>query len=270
MSFSIGRTVQINRNGFITLGLLFCITVFIFYAFNYSDNINIIWNSKKSNVKLNEFINLKDLLSASIDAAQRGGVKVVEVRENASLLKEKSKGKTLEGVNDPVTDGDMKSHIEMYYSLKNLFPRITVNGSNVAAANINRIELESLANIDDEYVKAADIQIWIDPLDATQEYTENLKQYVTTMVCVAVKGIPTIGVIHKPFEGLTSWAWVDRAHNPLLKVSEDETTDPTGSVKVIVSRSHKGEVVSKAQKAFGDVSVTSAGGAGEMFIFLVS
>lgn len=79
MSFSIGRTVQINRNGFITLGLLFCITVFIFYAFNYSDNINIIWNSKKSNVKLNEFINLKDLLSASIDAAQRGGVKVCKI-----------------------------------------------------------------------------------------------------------------------------------------------------------------------------------------------
>lgn len=35
------------------------------------------------------------------------------------------------------------------------------------------------------------------------------------MICVAVKGEPIIGIIHKPFNKITSWAWVDK------EVSED-------------------------------------------------
>lgn len=41
--------------------------------------------------------------------------------------------------------------------------------------------------------------MWIDPLDATKEYTENLLEFVTTMVCVAHKGIKAALQFAQPF-----------------------------------------------------------------------
>lgn len=50
---------------------------------------------------------------------------VYQIREEATLH-EQSKGKTKEGANDPVTDGDIKSHMAMFNSIKNAFPGVEV------------------------------------------------------------------------------------------------------------------------------------------------
>ena len=68
---------------------------------------------------------MKELLSVSIDLAQKGGVKVKQVREQHDMH-EVQKGKTLEGVNELKTDGDMQSHIEIMYGFTKAFPGLEV------------------------------------------------------------------------------------------------------------------------------------------------
>lgn len=128
-----------------------------------------------------DLINLKSLLKASIQAAERGGKKVMVGKSQE--LNIKSKGKTQEGVNDPVTDADYASHCAMYYGLKNTFSKLNViseehSKSDPSCANQPVIDLEKVLpgnNIvdymNDELVYVKDVTVWIDPLDATKEYT---------------------------------------------------------------------------------------------------
>ncbi|XP_009638526.1 Golgi-resident adenosine 3',5'-bisphosphate 3'-phosphatase [Egretta garzetta] len=114
-------------------------------------------------------------------------------------------------------------------------------------------------------VPAESVTVWIDPLDATQEYTEDLRQYVTTMVCVAVNGKPVIGVIHKPFSKYTAWAMVDGGSNVKARSSYNEKTP-----RIIVSRSHAGKVEQVARQTFGNKTVIiPAGGAGYKVLALL-
>ena len=43
-------------------------------------------------------------------------------------------------------------------------------------------------------------QVWIDPLDGTNEFTRGNVSAVTILVGLAIDGIPKLGVVHYPFE----------------------------------------------------------------------
>lgn len=110
---------------------------------------------------------------------------------------------------------------------------------------------------DDIDLNIDDLTIWIDPLDATKEYSENLTKFVTTMVCVARHDEPIIGVIHFPFENdydqSTYWATKFGIDKRLLsekfsRFSDDSNhsnsnrSNSNDNIRIIISRSHKGDV----------------------------
>ncbi|NP_001016215.2 inositol monophosphatase 3 [Xenopus tropicalis] len=216
-------------------------------------------------------VDLRELLAVSVRAAELGGLEVKKVRESNSL-NEKAKGKTMEGADDKMTSGDVLSNKKMYHLIKNAFPALKVNTEEKVEADDEdavswdrNIPDDIKEQIKTKHVASESITMWIDPLDATQEYTENLVNYVTTMVCVAVNGKPVIGVIHKPFTGFTAWAMLDGGSSIKKRNSYNEKT-PT----FIVSRSHSGEVKEVTRQTFGNkTEIISAGGAGYKVLSLL-
>ncbi|KAJ8279777.1 hypothetical protein COCON_G00068430 [Conger conger] len=223
--------------------------------------------------KQGDIVDLRDLLAISVEAAVLGGKEVKRIRDD-NELEERSKGKTKEGANEKLTLGDLNSHRKMFNLIKNTFPYLQVNSEEhddegVQETSVwNRVipnDIRAVVTSSKE-VPAGSVTVWIDPLDATQEYTENLRQYVTTMVCVAVNGDPVIGVIHKPFTGYTAWAMVGSGSNVAARDSYNEK-----ALQVIVSRSHAGKVKEFVAAALGnDTVVIPAGGAGYKVLSLLN
>ena len=84
---------------------------------------------------------------------------------------EKSKGKTREGANDPVTEGDMASHRVMYFGLKEAFPSLNIiseerehKDEKMFIPIINKDKIREEVNIVGGEIHADRLTIWIDPL----------------------------------------------------------------------------------------------------------
>lgn len=161
-----GASVRINKCGVLIASIAICL---LFYYMLYNNG------SSSPYRRLDDQVNLRKLLIAGIQAAQLGGLEVLYASND---IQAKSKGRTKEGANDPVTNADLRSHCAMERGLQRLFPKVTVISEELAdCKESNHIELdptvieEDIYLPDDHLVNAADVTVWIDPLDATQEYT---------------------------------------------------------------------------------------------------
>ncbi|XP_065569703.1 inositol monophosphatase 3-like [Artemia franciscana] len=281
---NLGGVVAINKRAFALL-LCGCFSVVIVYnLLKYEDakireelveeaeeKFHIGIHKPLTSSDLSTVVSLKDLLKLAVEAVIKGGEQVKNVKEKSDL-EVIVKGKTKEGVIDPKTQADMLSHQVMTSVFQEKAPGVKVvseeHADEILEVKAKEVNLDSLFendsqpgglnNIINELVSAKDVSVWIDPLDATKEYTENLTSYVTTMACIAVKGKPVIGAIHYPFEGITYWGWNGKGVSSKLKVAQEVPSKTT----IIVSISHAGNVSKIIQKAFRDSEIVKAAGAG--------
>lgn len=260
-----GGTIKLTPAGVLVLAATLLL-VLVYYARSGGSNDN-----KNKNVAAGESyeVSLRKLLALSLELAEKGGLAVKDVRES-DKLGEKSKGKTKEGADELRTEADVRSHQIIVSGLLHLHPNLKIISEehDVPPANLPEVPInygadhDEMDHVPDQRVPLSDITVWVDPLDATQEFTENLLQYVTTMICIAVKGEPLIGIIHEPFKKNTVWGWVKRGSSKNLKAAAiDDHADKVR--RIIVSRSHSGKVAKVAKQAFGNnTQIISAGGAG--------
>lgn len=206
---NLGVAVRINK---IAVFILILLVVLIIYLIAPSFN-----KSAENLPKTQQKVNLRKLVIGLILAANAGGQEVLKISKEADF-DTKTKGLTKEGVEDPVTAADLNSHCTIANSLWRIFPNLDlISEEDVqkksCPQNEDFFDLDpsvlSTTTLRDVNVDADDLTVWIDPLDATKEFTEKLFHYVSVMICVAVKGEPIIGVVHFPFNQKTYWAWKD-------------------------------------------------------------
>ena len=84
---------------------------------------------------------------------------------------ERSKGKTREGANDPVTEGDMAAHRIMYFGLREAFPSLNIISEEreildekIYVPKLERDNIREEVNVIGGEVHADRITVWIDPL----------------------------------------------------------------------------------------------------------
>uniref|UniRef100_A0AC35TRK4 Inositol monophosphatase 3 n=1 Tax=Rhabditophanes sp. KR3021 TaxID=114890 RepID=A0AC35TRK4_9BILA len=261
-------------------------TAFILVSFTYLGYV-VFWSEQNDFVDYK--VKIKDIASYVILASQLGGKVVLDIyNERTANLNIKSKGTLDVGIAELFTDADVNSNAIMVKILTRL-PNIKIISEekepSATGFNPDKYEnlrkplwesmKEALNQMPEDQFDVSKLNVWIDPLDATQEYTEGLNEYVTTMGCVTYNGEPIFGVIYRPFfnETIIGYSFGDTKFGA-RKVYNGKITVETWSdapKRVVVSRSHAGDVKKLVENALGsDYTVEPAGGAGYKVLRLLN
>jgi 3'(2'), 5'-bisphosphate nucleotidase len=168
-------------------------------------------------------INIRELLSHCIGLAEKAGDIVREVAKSGDLqVKEK-------GADDAVTQADVRAQELIEGDLRARYEGLRIIGeedltvppllqSNLNLSHLTEVTVPSTTPVNYPLEK---VTVFIDPLDATKEFTLGNHFCVVTLVGIAVDGETVAGVMHQPFEGPTGrtmWGWIGvGAHVPSLK-----------------------------------------------------
>ncbi|CAF4253750.1 unnamed protein product [Rotaria socialis] len=202
-------------------------------------------------------INLVDLFNHAFKLTYQSGqaIKIIKnTKNNFKKILKKQPFKNLQS--EPVTMADFISHSIITNGLKNKFRNLQIISEEKDAISNQEFQLiEKELNVRNKFpdipfiqndknfmtVPLSSVAVWVDPLDATKEFTEDLLQYVMVMLCITIEKKPTIGILYAPFTNKFTWAWVGVDHssikrdeNILLEVHKPSIDE------IILSRSHAG------------------------------
>ncbi|VDD74553.1 unnamed protein product [Mesocestoides corti] len=256
--------------------------------------------SSRADYEINpDVVSVRSIFVAVVSAVEEAGSAIKKMhnlsmghlksRTKSSLLKlDTSSGATSQEV---VTEADLVSGYCIVRRLKLLRPDISSQVrseerelpshsalavamasslSDTEAAERRRVLLSQLRE-QDLFLHLRQLSFWVDPLDATQEFSENLLQYVSVMVCASIHGEPVFGVVHFPFLNSTYWTSMGGQLSVNLQNVPGAVNRPTTPVRVLVSRSHTApHLGDKVQEAFGPtpIEIIPAGGSGYKLIEL--
>jgi Golgi-resident PAP phosphatase len=130
---------------------------------------------------------LSDLIAVGLGLTDQAAAIIKDVK---SSHKEHMhvKGLTAEGVIEPVTDADAKSNAVFVNGYRNHFPGLPMLSEETEPERDTHVRSRAssvpakLLRDRDRVLDLDDVLVLVDPLDATKEFTEDLLQYVTTMV----------------------------------------------------------------------------------------
>jgi 3'(2'), 5'-bisphosphate nucleotidase len=207
-------------------------------------------------------VNIGHLLSASLSCARRASQIIRDVRASGMVVTQK-------GIDDPVTQADMQTQRVILEDLLARWPSLTVIGEEdtphiVPLARAPAFEAaiaDDAVPVELRSVPIEDVCVFVDPLDATKEYTEGLKECVMTLIGIGVCGEPVAGVMHQPFvgeaPGRSVWALRGAGVYGLTSVSKRAE-----GLTVTVTRSHPTAELESALQALHPAQIIRAGGCG--------
>lgn len=127
----------------------------------------------------NDKINLNELFVFGECLLNEAGKRIVAIRSESNELKVNHK----QHDNSVVTKADLESHTIIVHTLeakyKNRLNVVSEESNSKEAKNLDldyymkKCDIQRQVEKTDKYENAEDITVWIDPLDATQEYSGN-------------------------------------------------------------------------------------------------
>jgi inositol monophosphatase 3 len=138
-------------------------------------------------------INLNELFQFGLCLVKEAGLKIIDIRSKNDLnIKNKSFDKSL------VTTADLISHQIIVHTLRHKYNNLHVLSEESTTGLNNDVDVDYFMEKCNTYNETPNdffyssnlLTVWIDPLDATQEYTENLVDFVSIMFCIAINGNP--------------------------------------------------------------------------------